>query len=207
MNSLSKVAACAAIMIGMAGQADADLVATVTFNANLTSGSDTPGLNGSTITFVTSYDQNGLYVNKLSFPAINALQNSLTIAGASVAGTNGVYSSTNGIALFPTFVGQYFNNSGSIVRFLVSGGEFRFNNLIQNVPGVTIGSTISPSDFGSVGVSYNLLSFSDGSQYEVSGLSVIVTTSSAVPEPSSVALGGMGVACVAAARWRRRRSA
>ena len=91
---------------------------------DLTTGPDPLGLDKATLTLNAGFDTIDTYVDLFGFPAIVADSDSLVISGASVAGTNGTYSETAGLAFFPTFDGQWFDSAGVLADYAVNGEQF-----------------------------------------------------------------------------------
>jgi hypothetical protein len=185
----------------------------IAYNMTLTllAGVDTLGLNGANVSFQAFFDDSVPYGDVASFPVALATSDSLTISGASVAGSNGTFSSNNGIRFFPTFAGQFFGLSG-FANYTIGAVPLMIGHLATEVSGVIPGDLIEAADFGttaaSVGVSPGCVfcASTDTSLQLVSDSRYGVTSfsTSPVPEPATLTLLGIGL--VAAARARRKQT-
>ncbi|MFK8028960.1 MAG: hypothetical protein AB8G18_01860 [Gammaproteobacteria bacterium] len=111
----------------------------------LVSGPDTNGLNGATVSITASFDDSSVYVDLFGLPAIDSISHSITISGATVAASNGVFVDPDGLTYFPTFSNSFETNGGA---FLAVGPL----NLVamETGPGAVVpllGDTISLDHF------------------------------------------------------------
>ena len=86
--------------------------ATITHTASGTfaplSGPDTLGLNGGIFTLISTWDSAAIYIERFSQPMTDALSHSFNVSGAGVMSSNGAWTDPQGLAIYPTNVGQLF---------------------------------------------------------------------------------------------------
>lgn len=199
--------ACVAAMVAASGQLQAGVItADFTTTLVLSSGADTGGLNGATLSIHAEFDDAGVYVNLFGLPALDALIHTITISSASVPASNGVFSDPDGLTYLPTFANSFESNVG---QFLAAGPLILVG--METGPGSvfpSIGDTISVDNFNTTSFDPRglLMRGVDGSQYTwAAGASLTINgATTAVPEPSSLALFGIG-ACLAGIGAARRR--
>ena len=200
---------CIAVLVATAGQVQAAVItAEFTTTLKLVSGGDAGGLDGASLNIYAEFDDAGVFVNKFGFPALDALNHAITISSASVPASNGVFSDPDGLTYFPAFFNSFFSNVG---LFLKVGPLFII--LMETGPGSvvpSIGDTISVDNFNTTSFdprNENMIGV-DGSSYSWAADSTLTINGSvaAVPEPSSLAIFGIGayVAGIGAARRRQR---
>jgi len=203
-----------AFLVATTPQVQASIITyTATGNLSLTSGPDTLGLGGASFTFQASFNDTDTYVSRFGFPTMLSFDDSLTISGASVGSTNGTYNEDFGLIFYPTYDGQFYGGptGGNSARWTVPGGLLELGNLSEPVGGVAVGDAVDVSHFGATefsgGAAFRV--FATSTEYAVDNFSASASVVT-VPEPSSLAilgLGGVGLALATTRRIRRTRRA
>ncbi len=200
----------AACLIAAGGQVQAGII-TADFETTLglVSGPDAAGLDGATLSIHAEFDDAGVFVDNFGAPALEALTHTITIAGATVGSSNGVFFNPDGLFYFPTGYNGFWDSIGGTMI----AGPLDSIRVTTN-PGTVvpaIGDTISVDNLNTTVI--DPLSFPmtglDGSMYDwVDGASLAIGTASAVPEPTTLAMWGMfGAIGLIAARRRRKQVA
>jgi hypothetical protein len=197
-----------AAVIATSAPAQAGLIiADFSTTLSLISGTDSVGLNGATVTLHAEFDDASTFTDFFGFPTVLALTHTITISGASVAGSNGTFSDPEGLRYFPTFVNGFFDGAGSFL-----GGGPLMEIIMEMSDGSVIpsnGDTISVDNFNTA----NLDPFdvptraTDFSSYDWSTAATLTITTRpdvvAVPEPGTLGLIGLGMIGLAAVRRKK----
>jgi len=207
-----KLTCCIAMMFVAitAGSVSADTI-TYDFLAVLSqaqfSGPDTAGLIGATVDVKASVDANAQYIDSFGFPAV-VMNNdaTITISGASVAVNNGTFQLPLE-AFYPSFAGLFTHPAGFFQQFNLPGGgllTLQLNTFpTASGSGAAIGDTVNVLDFAPASSTLPVWDVDGNALYNLNDVSVTATTS--VPEPSTLALAGLGVVGLAVNAYRRRR--
>ena len=87
----------------------ATIFSTVSGTFTLIDGADPLGLAGASFTLNSTYDSAAVYILRpINQAVVDALTHSFNISGASVAASNGAWTDPQGLAIYPTFPGQFF---------------------------------------------------------------------------------------------------
>jgi hypothetical protein len=198
-------------MASVVAHADIILSATVQLE-NHNGGPDVLGLHGATLNVSATFS--GSYIDRFGFPEADSTSDSLTITGASVGGTNGVYSEGVsgdgfGLGFYPTFNGQLQHggpNNGFAI-WNIGGIELLLFKLLNEVGGVNVGDPVQVAHFGTevdVGPSlFHFVGLEDNTTYAIFNLAVNVTDTAAAPVPAPLALIALGLLCLALTGRRR----
>ena len=169
-------------------------------------GTDDAGLDGATATINVTVDSSSVYIEAFGFPAVPMNNDAtVTIAGSSQASNNGTFQLDHQ-AFYPSFAGLYTHPDGLYQElFLPVGGTLtlRLSTFASAAgAGATVGQTVSLADFVPA-TSYNQPWSTSTGDYVQDGTTVTAT----IPEPSSLALLGLGAIGLAIGACRSRRAA
>ena len=212
--------ALSALAASSAGTAHAGvLILDFTFQANLSSGVDSAGMNGATLSFEITANQatyaagdNG---SPGGFPLLTPSSVTLTVTDSSVAANNGIFSLTPNDFVFgvtPNDAGDPFAVllGNYVAGNAVTTTDFQFGPNSVGVRGLVLnaspianpapGDAVKASDFNGL-VLYDLRFNIGAADFHGEGGTVVQATM--VPEPTAYAVVA-GVALLAFAGWRRR---
>jgi hypothetical protein len=198
-----------ALVLGLGGVCGAAIIADYTVDVQSVVGLDPLGLSESTWNFMFDFSDTATYIDRFGFPAVDALSDSLTISGASVATSNGVYTEPVGIGFYPTFSSGQFHRGGPSngnARYTIGSDTLTLIALVDPTIGANIGDTISVADFGTTltsGIDYHAtvrdsITFQD-TDYLFSNLRSSITQTT-VPVPAAIYLLGAGFVGIAGLR-------
>jgi len=167
------------------------LILTVSYK--LTGGApDTAGLNGATITFTATFANGTSYFDDGATPAAISSSHSLTISGASVGATNGVYTDPEGFMYlyFTGFGGTFVDEPGGFGHTVtLPSGDMEFTLGLEVAPvEPVIGAPVSASNFAMTSdPCCNSFFHTDGSGYtlDTSGGGTLVVTPMGGPTDGS----------------------
>ena len=175
---------------------------------SFSSGADDAGLDGASAIIKVSVDASAIYGELFGYPAVPMNDDAtVTISGSSQAANNGTFKLPQ-LTFFPSFAG-FFEIGLKPVTTLPVGGDLEMSlstNPSSAGAGVTVGQTVSLLDFVPA-TSKNNQWTTPTANYDQLGTILSATTASAVPEPSSLALFGMGAVGLAIGACRGRRAA
>ena len=177
---------------------------------SLSSGSDDGGLDGAAFKINVSVDSSGVYVDSFGNPAIPMNNDAtVTISGSSQASNNGTFQLPQ-LAFYPSFAGLFSHPDGiAPLHTLTVGGDLRirlFANPSATGAGAVVGQTVSLSDFVPATSGGYPWSTPTANYNQVNTILSATLTPSTVPEPSSLALLGLGAVGLAIGACRGRRA-
>lgn len=219
MRRITATFGCLIVLALSAGELNAGLIKfTAKGTFALASGTDTLGLDGQKYEFMATFNDGATYQDLRFAPTIfeDPLgSNTLQILGGSAAGT---YASSLGISFRPTMRGQIFSGNPSLPNQVGNVVQWRIgpqgNELVMETgfasqkTGIVAGNAFKQADFGAaIEPSFRLAD--PLATYSVTGFSVStgLGVTGPVPEPTSLAIFGLGALCAVGVARRRRRVA
>lgn len=194
-------------------QANAAMLAVeVGFTLSLESGLNALGLDGADVLFRADFADGTTFASICcGQPQANAASHSFVISGATIGGSNGIFSDPDGVALFPNNANSdgFFSELGDTISLPGVASQVRFD-AGGSIPDVSNGDLLTLTQltvlFGSSPGISSIFS-SGGSDYDVVDFEVNAFEVAPVPVPAALPLMGAGLAALGFFGWRRKRKA
>lgn len=206
------------VIVALPGQVRGDLTGSVSFTLSLSSGSDTLGLNGSTVVLNTLFVNGTTYADVFGLPGAPASTHSIMISGASNPASNGTFADPDGLLYTPSageglFVDNVANYFFLRTPTIDSGLSFKFG-LSLNPPAAVpnFGDYMNASDFATSPTAFGVFeavindTAAASATYVIGGgfTASFVGSTNPIPEPGSVLVAGSLVVLGSLFRRQRR---